>query len=165
VFDTIQTYFLKKRLNSTKDFKVAVKNSKTIGVLFNEDEADKEKLEKLVLANFEVELSEIQFLGFSHKKNEIADRADVVVNKKDFSIFGQPKSELVSEFINYDYKLLFNFFGKGDLFLEHIAQHTTAKLKVGLVESNERINDFSIALESNNLDFFKESSKYIKRII
>jgi len=61
--------------------------------------------------------------------------------------------------------LLFNYFGKDELCLEVLALLTEAKLKVGFQEANERVNDLLLNVDSENLDFFKESSKYIKQII
>jgi predicted nucleotidyltransferase len=136
-----------------------------IGILFNDDVSDKYQLQQLIEKNFDVKSTEIHFLGFSRHRYDRVEKPDFVFIKKDFSMFGQPKSEVISEFMSHDYKLLFNFFGKDELCLEIVAQFTKAKLKVGLNESNQKINDLSFALDSRNLDFFKESSKYIKQII
>jgi hypothetical protein len=156
---------LKKKLDSRKSAYSAEMTGTKIGILFNDDVSDKYQLQQLIEKNFDVKSTEIHFLGFSRHRYDRVEKPDFVFIKKDFSMFGQPKSEVISEFMSHDYKLLFNFFGKDELCLEIVAQSTKAKLKVGLNESNQKINDLSFALDSRNLDFFKESSKYIKQII
>jgi len=165
VLNSVQTYFLKKRLNSSKGSESVDFSETKIGILFNEDSSDRDQLQKLIEKNFDVDASQINFLGFSRQSYEKKIRPDFVFIKKDFSLFGQPKSEVINDFLDHNYKLLFNFFGKNEHYLENVAQLTKAKLKVGLSESNEKINDLLLDLDSENLDFFEESSKYIKQII
>ncbi|WP_093366874.1 DUF6913 domain-containing protein [Psychroflexus sediminis] len=165
MLNSIQTYFLRKNLESSKPPKINDKPGSKIGVLYNDDVSDRYQLQQLIEKNFKVKTSEINLLGFSRHRYDRVEKPDFVFIKKDFSLFGQPKSETITEFLSHKYKLLFNFFGKDELCLEIVAQHTEAKLKVGLHESNEKVNDLLLALDSKNLDFFEESSKYIKHII
>lgn len=163
--NSLQTYFLNKKLESNKSEKASEIKGSKVGILFNDDVSDKYQLQQLIEKNFDVKPSGIYFLGFSRHRYDRVEKPDFVFIQKDFSIFGQPKSKVISEFVNRDYKLLFNFFGKNELCLEIVAQLTKARLKVGLNESNAEINDLSLAVDSRNLDFFKETSKYIKQII
>lgn len=165
MLNSIQTYFLKKRLSSSKNSEAVDFSGNKIGVLFNEDVSDRNQLKELIEMNFDVDSSEINCVGFSKQNYDKTNRPDFVIFKKDFTLFGQPNSEVISEFIKPNYKLLFNFFGKDELYLENVAQLTNAKLKVGLSESNEKINDLLLDIKSENLGFFEESSKYIKHII
>lgn len=162
---SIQTFFLNRSLDSSKPQKKEGFKGSKIGILFNDDISDKYQLQKLIEKNFEVKPSEIIFLGFSRHRYDKVERPDFVFIQKDFSLFGQPKSEVITEFTSHKYKLLLNFFGKDELCLELVAQLTQANLKVGLQESSEKINDLILAVDHKNLNFFKESSKYIKQII
>lgn len=165
VLTSIQNFFLNKKLESSKSSKLDDFAGSKIGILFNDDVSDKYQLQQLIEKNFDVDPSEINFLGFSRHRYDRVEKPGFVFIQKDFSLFGQPKSEVINNFTRHKYKLLFNFFGEEELCLEIVAQLTEAKLKVGLSESNEKINDLLLALDSKNLDFFKESSKYIKHII
>lgn len=161
----IQNFFLEKKLESLKSGKTKDFSGNKIGVLFNDDRSDKYQLQQLVEKNFDIEPSEIFFLGFSRHRYDRVEKPDFVFIQKDFSLFGKAKTMAIENFTGHKYKLLFNFFGKDELCLEIVAQLTQAKLKIGLQESNPEINDLILALDSKNLDFFKESSKYIKHII
>lgn len=165
MFSSVQTYFLKKRLNSSISSESVDFSGHKLGVLFNEDNSDKNQLQELIVKSFDVDASEINFLGFSRQTYDGEIKQDFVFTKKDFSLFGQPKSDVINDFLNCNYKFLFNFFGKNEHYLENVAQLTQAKLKVGLLESNEKINDLLLDLNSKDLNFFEESSKYIKHII
>lgn len=164
MLNSIQTYYLNKKLETKPPHQPLEKFDKKVGVLFNDDVSDRYQLQQLVVSNFDIEPSQIQLLGFSRHRYDKVEQPDFVFIQKDFSLFGEPKSEVISKFINFKYQYLFNFFGQDELCLELVALLTQANLKVGLAESNERINDLSFALETKNLDFFKESSKYIKHI-
>mgnify|MGYP001048110108 CR=1 FL=1 len=165
MLNSIQTYYLNKKLETKSSNQLKDKFDKKIGVLFNDDISDRYQLQQLVASNFEIEPSDIQLLGFSRHRYDRVEQTDFVFIQKDFSLFGEPKSEVISKFTKYKYEYLFNFFGEDELCLEIVALLTQAKLKVGLNASNDRINDLSFALDAKNLDFFKESSKYIKHII
>lgn len=165
MLNSIQRYFLKKQLKAFKSSERDDYSSTKIAVLFNEKVSDKNQLLELIEKNFDVNISEINHLGYSERSFKGEKQPDSIFTKKDFNLFGQPKSEVIHEFLNHKYKLLFNFFGNNQSYLEHIAHHTQAKLKVGLSESNENINDLLLALNPKDLVFFEESSKYIKHII
>ncbi len=165
MINKVQSYFIRKRLNTAGGEKMDIAWSDSIGVLYNEDKSDREELKQLIKTHFEANQTKVYLLGFTRHKFDDADRTSFIVNKNDFSIFGQPKSEVLLKFIKLEFKLLFNFFEKGDYFLEYIAKQASAKLKVGFSESNQNINDLVLGLDSNDLSLFKESSKYIKRII
>jgi len=165
VLTSIQNFFLNKKLETIKPPKLDNFEGSKIGILFNDDASDRYQLQQLIEKNFDVEPSGINFLGFSRHRYDRVEKPDFVFIQKDFSLFGQPNSEVITDFISQKYKLLFNFFGRDELCLELVSQLTEAKLKVGLNESNEKISDLLLAVDSKNLDFFKESSKYIKQII
>ncbi|WP_019038012.1 DUF6913 domain-containing protein [Psychroflexus tropicus] len=165
MLNSIQTYFLNKKLDSKFSQKSEENFGHKIGILFNDDVSDRYQLQQLVESNYGVSDSDISLLGFSRHRYDRVEKPDFVFIQKDFTIFGEPKSEVITKFTNTKYEYLFNFFGQDELCLEIVALLTKAKLKVGLNESNERINDISFAMDSKNLDFFKESSIYIKHII
>lgn len=161
----VQNYFLRKNLESLKPLPIKQFSGNNIGILFNADRTDKDQLQQLIKKNFGVNSSQISFLGYSKHNYGKTEKPTFIFTQKDFTLYGKPNSEPITVFLNQNYKLLFNFFGENELCLENVAKLTQAKLKVGLSESNDKINDLLLALDSKNLDFFKESSKYIKHII
>lgn len=165
MLNSIQTYSIKKRLNSSKRSESIDFSESKVGLLYNADVSDKNQLLERIAKNFDVNSSEIYVLGFSRKAYVKEKQPDFVILKKDFSLFGQIQSEVITEFLATHYKLLFNFFGKDEIYLERIAQLTQAKLKLGFSESNEKVNDLLLDLDPKDLSFFEESSKYIKHII
>ncbi|NEV93104.1 hypothetical protein G3567_02940 [Psychroflexus sp. YR1-1] len=165
MLNSIQTYFIKKRLNSSKGSESLDFSESKVGLLYNEDVSDKDQLLERMAKNFDVDSSEIHVLGFSRKAYAKEKQPDFVFLKKDFSLLGQIQSEVIAEFLATHYKLLFNFFGKDEIYLERIAQLTQAKLKLGFSESNQNVNDLLLDLDPKDLSFFEEGSKYIKHII
>jgi hypothetical protein len=165
VLNSIKTHFLHKSLSSKRSILAEESVGDKVGILYNDDIADKYQLQQLVEKNFKINSEDISFLGFSRHRYDKVEKPEYVFTTKDFTLFGKPKSKAIDEFLKTNYKLLFNYFGKDELCLEVLALLTEAKLKVGLQEANERVNDLILNVDSKNLDFFKESSKYIKQII
>ncbi|TXE19836.1 hypothetical protein ES731_07280 [Psychroflexus gondwanensis] len=165
MLNSIKTHFLHKSLSSKRSILAEESVGDKVGILYNDDIADKYQLEQLVEKNFKINSEDISFLGFSRHRYDKVEKPEYVFTTKDFTLFGKPKSKAIDEFLKTNYKLLFNYFGKDELCLEVLALLTEAKLKVGFQEANERVNDLILNVDSKNLDFFKESSKYIKQII
>jgi hypothetical protein len=165
VLNSIKTHFLHKSLSSKRSILAEESVGDKVGILYNDDIADKYQLQQLVEKNFKINSEDISFLGFSRHRYDKVEKPEYVFTTKDFTLFGKPKSKAIDEFLKTNYKLLFNYFGKDELCLEVLALLTEAKLKVGFQEANERVNDLILNVDSKNLDFFKESSKYIKQII
>jgi hypothetical protein len=165
VLNSIKTHFLHKSLSSKRSILAEESVGDKVGILYNDDIADKYQLQQLVEKNFKINSEDISFLGFSRHRYDKVEKPEYVFTTKDFTLFGKPKSKAIDEFLKTNYKLLFNYFGKDELCLEVLALLTEAKLKVGLQEADERVNDLLLNVDSKNLDFFKESSKYIKQII
>jgi hypothetical protein len=165
VLNSIKTHFLHKSLSSKRSILAEESVGDKVGILYNDDIADKYQLQQLVEKNFKINSEDISFLGFSRHRYDKVEKPEYVFTTKDFTLFGKPKSKAIDEFLKTNYKLLFNYFGKDELCLEVLALLTEAKLNVGLQEANERVNDLILNVDSKNLDFFKESSKYIKQII
>ena len=165
MLQAIRIYFLKRKISAPDShFTPEIKGSK-VGVLFNNDVEDKQALLEQIQQHFKISNSEINALGFSHKSFKNKEQPQDVFTLRDFSIFGEPKSESVQNFLKTDYQLLFNFFGSGELGLGVIAKSANAKLKVGLSTADERLNDLLLDMDSKNMDFFKASSTYIQHII
>ena len=165
MLNSIKTHFLHKSLSSKRSILAEESVGDKVGILYNDDIADKYQLQQLVEKNFKINSEDISFLGFSRHRYDKVEKPEYVFTTKDFTLFGKPKSKAIDDFLKTNYKLLFNYFGKDELCLEVLALLTEAKLKVGFQEANERVNDLLLNVDSENLDFFKESSKYIKQII
>jgi hypothetical protein len=165
VLNSIKTHFLNKSLSSKRSVQAEKLIGDKVGILYNDDIADRYQLQQLVEKNFKINTEDIFFLGFSRHRYDKVEKPEYIFTTKDFTLFGKPKSKAIDDFLKTNYKLLFNYFGKDELCLEVLAQLTEAKLKVGLQEADERVNDLLLNIDSKNLDFFKESSKYIKQII
>lgn len=165
MLNSIKTHFLTKSLSSKRCVQAEKLLSDKVGILYNDDIADRHQLQQLVEKNFNINPENVGFLGFSRHRYNKVEKPEYIFTTEDFTLFGKPKSKAIDEFLKTNYKLLFNYFGKDELCLEVLAHLSEATLKVGLQEADERINDLLLNIESKNLDFFKESYKYIKQII
>ena len=165
MFKAIQHFFLRRQLKFSSPQKPDRRAESKIGVLYNVEKFHKEQIRECIQNNFDTTASEIIFLGFCNSEQYKYENIDNVFSLKDFNLFGKYDSEVISAFTNQSYNIVFNFFENDQICLELISQQTKAELKVGFSSCNQQINDLLLMLDSNNIDFFKESSKYIKHIL
>lgn len=165
MYKIIQNFFLKRQLKSFSPQKPDGVSGSKFGVLYNVERFDEEQIRISIENNFDIVASELNFLGFCNSAEHKYENDGNVFSLKDFTLFGQHDSEVISAFINQNYKVMFNFFDKDQTCLELISQQTKAELKVGFSNCNQQINDLLLILDANDIDFFRESSKYIKHIL
>nr|WP_127846374.1 hypothetical protein [Psychroflexus aestuariivivens] len=139
-------------------------NSNSVGVLYNADQSDKYQIMQQLEKSFQFKPNQVYFLGFSqHRFDKVEKPADVFI-AKDFSLFGEIKSDNIQKFVKEEFKFLFNYFKAEQLYLDLVSVQTQAELSIGFHDSNIKLNDLMISTNLENPDFFKESSNYITKI-
>lgn len=152
--------YLKKRDAESK----TISNLKTLAVLIDASHSIN-IVSLLKLANeLGVNSGELKVMGYKEGNKDIEDNKDTAYyNDKSFGINGTPKSKSLKEFINNDYDVLINFYGKDKMELNYVAAASNAKLKVGFAEVDNRINDLIIGATTDDANLFiSELKKYLK---
>jgi len=137
-------------------------NSKKVGVLYDTNQTERSLVMKRLEDSFGFESSQIWDLGF--RIQTPPDGEGRGFSPKDFSAFGNPESETIQQFLQQDFKYIFNYFTKEQLYLAAVSAQANAGLKIGFQNAIEGLNDVSLSMDIGVTDFFKESSKYITQI-
>ncbi|MFN2261771.1 MAG: hypothetical protein ABR595_06880 [Psychroflexus sp.] len=162
---SIKTYFLKRNLNSyLKTQNTSNINSNLVGVLYNADRSDKFQIRQYLEKSFQLKSDQVLFLGFSQHRFDKVEQPEDIFIEKDFSIFGEAKSENIQQFVHQKFKFLFNYYKSEQLYLDLVSSQTQVELNIGFHNSNQKLNDLMISTDIENPDFFKASSNYIKQI-
>ena len=155
----------KKYLNSLLNSRQVLLNEKKIvslGVVLNIDEVnDFETFRRLANA-IKVKPNKLKIIAFtSHKKDEL-NSWDVCFNPKDFGWSGKIKSIELQEFLDTPFDALISYYTEEVLELKLITAASQAKFKIGILQSDNRLNDLIIKTSLKQFNIFqKELIKYL----
>ncbi len=151
---------LKKRDAESK----SISNLKTLAVLIDASHSIN-IISLLKLANeLGVSSEKLKVMGYKEDHKDIeGDKDAAYYNDKSFGVNGAVKSRSLQEFINEDYDVLINFYGKDKMELNYVAAASRAKFKVGFAMVDNRINDLIIGTTTDDANLFiSELKKYLK---
>ncbi len=136
---------------------------KSLGVIVNVDEfADLKEFESLKDLSL-LKDSKVEVIAYTSKKDtETTTTNAACYNAKDFGYRGVLKKEALSSFVNKPFDVLISYYTQDVLELKLLTASSKAKLKIGLLQADERINDLIIKTPTNKFNIFKdEVFKYL----
>ncbi|WP_339894344.1 hypothetical protein [uncultured Algibacter sp.] len=155
----------KKYLNKLlSERQVIVNDDKLIslGIIFNIDEIhDFESFRKL--SDFiKVRPNKLKIIAFSESKKNDLHAWDECYNLKDFGWKGKIKNADLQEFLDVPFDILISYFEKDVLELKLMTAKSKAKFKIGILQTDERLNDLIIKTSLKQFELFKkEVFKYL----
>ncbi len=135
----------------------------SLGVIFNIDEVDKFELFNKLADFIQVGQSRVKIIAFSESKKEVLNTWDECYYPKDFGWNGTIKNAGLESFLNTKFDLLISFYVQEFLELKLMTALSKSEFKIGILQSDERINDLIIKTSLNEFHLFKEEVfKYLK---
>ncbi|MEJ6791424.1 MAG: hypothetical protein QNK89_01435 [Lacinutrix sp.] len=133
-----------------------------VGVLFNNEELkqipDFKSLAKILNTKEEA----IEIIAFKSKLKEKEVIFNPTFTLKHLGWRGKIKDENLQRFLNTEFDLLLSYYKRDVTVLKLITVASKAKFKVGILETDERINDLIIKTELNDFKTFtSELKKYL----
>jgi len=155
----------KKHLNSLLKNRQILLNEKKIvslGVILNVDEfADFETFRQLATA-MGVRPNKLKIIAFTSNRKDDINSWDVCFNPKDFGWRGKIKNIELQEFIETPFDALISYYTQEVLELKLITVASHAKFKIGILQSDNRLNDLIIKTNLKQFHVFKkELIKYL----
>lgn len=155
----------KKYLNkllSERQVNVSDDKLKSLGIIFNIDEIhDFESFRKL--SDFlKVRPNKLKIIAFTESNKNDVHAWDECFNLKDFGWSGKIKNSDLQTFLDVPFDILISYYGKDILELKLITAKSKAKFKIGILQTDERLNDLIIKTSLKQFDLFKkEVFKYL----
>lgn len=155
----------KKYLNkllSERQVNVVDNKIKSLGVILNIDEVDDfESFRKL--ADFiNVRPNKLKVIAYSANKKEQSYRWDVCFNPKDFGWRGKIKNIELQTFLDTKFDALISYYTKEELELKLLTAKSKAQFKIGILQTDARLNDLIIKTNLKEFDVFRaELHKYL----
>lgn len=153
--------YLNKMLSNRE---VNIDNSKveSLGVVLNLAESKDFNAFKSLAEKLKIHPNKLTVVGFSREKVGELNAWDLCFGPDDFGWNGAIKSIELQSFLDKKFDVLVSYYTTEDLELKLITALSKAKLRVGILQKDERLNDIIIKTDINEFDVFKnEVFKYI----
>lgn len=148
---------LSKRYVNVDDSKV-----ESLGIIFNLFENEDFSLFKDLAEKIKVHPNNVKVIGFSNDKNADLNTWDLCFNPDDFGWNGGIKHVELQSFLDKEFDVLISYYQAEDLELKLITARSKAKFKVGILQSDPRLNDLIINTDLKEFDVFEnEVFKYL----
>lgn len=152
---------LRKLLNSRQFFFNEAKIA-SLGVILNIDEVDDFECFRKLAETIHVRPNKLKIIAFTSNKKEDLNAWDVCFNPKDFSWNGKIKNIELQEFLDTPFDALISYYEQDVLELKVLTAASKSKFKIGVLQSDNRLNDFIIKTNLKQFDLFKnELIKYL----
>lgn len=153
--------FLNKLL-SNRNVNILDNKIESLGVILNVDEVDDFELFRTMADNINVHPNKLKIIAFSATKIEGLNTWDNCFNLKDFGWNGTIKNVELQWFLNTKFDALISYYTQDELELKLLTATSKAQFKIGILQTDIRLNDLIIKTKINEFDVFKtEVYKYL----
>ncbi|APY09734.1 hypothetical protein BWZ22_00060 [Seonamhaeicola sp. S2-3] len=145
-----------REVNTTKS------EVQSLGIILNIDEFDDLESFRKLADLIKVRTNKLKIVAFSETNKENLNSWDDCFTPKDFGWKGVVKNVELQSFLNKDFDVLISYYLHDNIELKLMTAASKAKFKVGILVSDERLNDLIIKTDIKEFDVFKnEIFKYL----
>jgi len=153
--------YINKLLSETPE-NVADSKIDSLGIIFNLDEIDDFEGFKEVANQLKIHPNKLKIIAFSSKKEEVLKSWDVCYNPKDFGWNGSINNSELQAFLNTKFDALISYYEAEIAEIKLLTVMSKAKFKIGILQTDERVNNLIIKTNIKDFDVFKtEIFKYL----
>ena len=150
------------KLLSKRHLNVSDNKIESLGVILNIDEKIDLELFKKLAEDLKIHPNKLKVITFSENPIDNVISWDNCYNPKDFGWKGRIKNVGLESFLDLEIDALVSYYENEILELKLITALSKAKLKIGILQTDERINDLIIKTNLKEFDVFKiELFKYL----
>ena len=134
----------------------------SLGIILNIDEINDFEVFRELADYIKVRPNKLKVIAYSSSKKEDLHSWDECYNPKDFGWNGAIKNVELQGFMNSEFDVLISYYEKEIMELKLITAESKAKFKIGILQSDERLNDLIIKTNLKEFNVFKsELFKYL----
>lgn len=155
--------YLENELSKSRFFSNCKKGVSSIGCIIDTNIFPNHEAFNELITDFGLPPNGVKIIGY--KKDNITNSIFGVqfCTDKDLGWNGAIESRFVSEFFDKEYDVLINYYTNDKLMLKLMTARTKARIKVGFVSVDTRLNDLIFDIPITNFKVFKtELTKYLK---
>jgi hypothetical protein len=155
----------KKCLNKmllNRDVIVNDSKIKSLGIIIHVDEIDDFELFRGLSKELKILPNNLKVIAYSSSNNDKLSSWDTCFNNKDFGWNGTIKNIELKTFLDTKFDALISYYANDVLELKLLSVLSQAQFKIGILQTDNRINDLIIKTNSNEFSAFKhELVKYL----
>lgn len=153
--------YLNKMLSNRK---IYIDDSKldSLGVILNVDELADFELFRTLAKDLNVHPNRLKVIAYSANKKDEFNSWDLCFNPDDFGWNGAIKNVELEAFLNTNFDALVSYYTNEDLELKLLTVASKAKFKIGIMQTDIRLNDLIIKTQLKEFEVFSgELLKYL----
>lgn len=150
---------IKKYLNKLlQERQVTITDSKvtSLGVIFNIDEFNDFEFFRILADYINIRSDKLKIIAFSESKKDDLNSWDLCFNPKDFGWNGIIKNQEMQAFLDTKFDALISYYEKDVLEIKLMTAFSKAKFKIGVLQTDERLNDLILKTNIKQHEVFKE---------
>ncbi len=155
----------KKYLNkivSKRNINVSSSTLKSLGVIIHIEEIDDFDVFRSLAEELNIHVNKFKIIAYSNNTKSEHSLWDVCFNPKDFGWNGTIKNVELKTFLDTEFDALISYYSNDELELKLMTAMSQAKLKIGVLQTDDRINDLIIKSKLWEFNIFKdELIKYL----
>ena len=149
---------LKKRVISNSKKKIS-----RVGVIVNAEEDIKTDWFKTLAEGLNIKPEALEVIAFKSQIKENEEVFNPTYTLKHLGWKGVVKNTELKQFLNTTFDALISYYKQDETALKVLTAKSKANFKIGILETDERLNDFIIKTEITQFEAFKtELIKYLK---
>ncbi|GAA3577302.1 DUF6913 domain-containing protein [Snuella lapsa] len=127
-----------------------------LGVILNLNEIDDIELFRGLAAYLKVRPNKLKVIAFSSNGKEKANAWDLCFNPSDFGWNGTVKNVELKSFLDIEFDVLISYYTEELLELKLLTALSKSRFKVGILQTDKRLNDLIIKTDIKEFNVFKE---------
>jgi len=155
----------KKYLNRillNRNVNVTDSKIKSLGVIIHIDEVDDFELFRGLVKLFNIHPNQIKVIAYTSNNKDEQNSWDTCFNEKDFGWKGTIKNVELQQFLDTKFDALISYYVQDELELKLMTAKSQAQFKVGIFQTDDRLNDLIIKTNIKEFNVFKnELFKYL----
>ena len=157
------TKFLKEALSKTPQMVNRSGGITSIGCVVDLDNFEKPELFFEFVDEYKLRPNAVKIIGYKSYYDKNSPYSTPVFSDKDLGWKGEIENSYALEFLSRDYDLLVNYYNTDNLLLQLMTVKTNARIKVGFMEVDQKLNDLIIGVPLKEFKTFKlELKKYLR---
>ncbi|MBJ6369015.1 DUF6913 domain-containing protein [Snuella sedimenti] len=144
------------KLISQRSVNVGDTKVKSLGVILCFDEVDDIELFRGLAAHLRIRPNKLKVIAFSSNGKEKANAWDLCFNPNDFGWNGTIKNVELKSFLDTEFDVLISYYTEELLELKLLTALSKSQFKVGILQTDKRLNDLIIKTDITEFNVFKE---------
>jgi len=136
---------------------------KSVGVIFNQEEFKNYDQIRSLFKGIGINENRVKFITFIDDEKSRPNGWDAYFYPENFGWKGKIEGADLVDFVNEPFDALISYYQSDDLELNMVTTMSKANFKIGISNKDERLYDFIINMQPNQINIFKnELIKYLK---